>query len=426
MPVRTHFELTGRLTPRPEMTEFLKTVERETDAELTLTGTTSRGREIWSVAVGNPAGSTIMYVAGQHGTEWCSREAALIFLRDLAYRIGDGYEDYLATHQVIVVPEANPDGSEPPVTRFPAHGFDVNNGWYLLRNPENRAISPLITQHRPVIIQDLHEWDADYPEHIAHSVRNTPALAPELAPHLDQILDRATQAIEDAGYTARPYSTASRPGPGATPGSILQSTGHFHHAITLLTESLMRRRTSDRVASNLIWMEAVRGYHSDNSAALDAAQQASIAAAEAGTSKVYIGSKGLAAEGDPLFPEITDPADSYTIPDEVPIPQGLLDMHGIVAEGRQISSHQAARALVVLLFDPRSVFYSGAINWTPRPSRPAVPIVPEQSSSLGTIWVKVGSRRYAVKEVWVKVGSRRYRAKGISAKVGSRRYELKR
>ena len=66
-------------------------------------------------------------------------------------------ETLLDKINVIVVPRANPDGSEAG-TRVTANGIDMNRDHLLLHTPEARAIARLVRDYRPILVIDSHEY----------------------------------------------------------------------------------------------------------------------------------------------------------------------------------------------------------------------------------------------------------------------------
>jgi hypothetical protein len=98
---------------------------------------------------------TVVLIGQQHGDEPAGAEALLIVARELAP--GGLLESLLDKINVIVVPRANPDGSEAG-TRTTANGIDMNRDHLLLQTPEARAIARLVRDYRPIVVVDSHEY----------------------------------------------------------------------------------------------------------------------------------------------------------------------------------------------------------------------------------------------------------------------------
>lgn len=129
-------------------------------------GTSQRGSPILGVlmtraknptpaALESAGRPTVVLVGQQHGDEPATAEALLILARELAP--GGLLESLLEKINVIVVPRANPDGSEAG-TRVTASGVDMNRDHLLLHTPEARAIARLVRDYRPMLVVDSHEY----------------------------------------------------------------------------------------------------------------------------------------------------------------------------------------------------------------------------------------------------------------------------
>jgi len=91
----------------------------------------------------------------QHGDEASGREAALLLAADLA---GPG-KKVLERLDIILVPTANPDGSELRQRRN-ANGRDLNRNHVLLSEPETLALHRLFQRWLPEVVLDVHEFGA--------------------------------------------------------------------------------------------------------------------------------------------------------------------------------------------------------------------------------------------------------------------------
>lgn len=158
-------------TTNAELAQWLKDLAgmrpaNEARPHLINLGTSQRGAPILGLlltraksptpAVLESAGRpTVVLVGQQHGDEPASAEALLVLARELAP--GGLLETLLDKINVIVVPRANPDGSEAG-TRVTANGIDMNRDHLLLHTPEARAIARLVRDYRPILVIDSHEY----------------------------------------------------------------------------------------------------------------------------------------------------------------------------------------------------------------------------------------------------------------------------
>ena len=99
----------------------------------------------------------VVVVAGQHGDEPAGTEALIVVAQELA---SGRLASVLERVDVILVPRANPDGAN-AFTRAAADGTDINRDHLLLRTPEARALTRLVTERAPVVVLDLHEYPVD-------------------------------------------------------------------------------------------------------------------------------------------------------------------------------------------------------------------------------------------------------------------------
>ena len=82
---QTQLEIDGKNTTHAQEEALLSRIDAETSATVTIAGHSVGGLPIRCVSIGNPDGSALMVVSGQHGTETRSREGVFQFLRDVAY-----------------------------------------------------------------------------------------------------------------------------------------------------------------------------------------------------------------------------------------------------------------------------------------------------------------------------------------------------
>jgi hypothetical protein len=123
-------------------------------------GRSVKGRSLWLVTLHDPsseAGKRLFYLCRQHGHEPASTEGALAFINTLVKADeGTPLAGYLKQATVMVVPMANPDGSE-SFLRHNAHDVDLNRDWLRRTQPETRALYSAIQRLHPDLMTDQHE-----------------------------------------------------------------------------------------------------------------------------------------------------------------------------------------------------------------------------------------------------------------------------
>ena len=106
----------------------------------------------------------LMLVAGQHGNESSGPEALQLIARSL---LGGELKDIPAKLDIILVPNANPDGRDLDLQRENADGVNTNTDFILLTQPEGQALSRALTRYRPHAVMDIHESKAYKDESLA-------------------------------------------------------------------------------------------------------------------------------------------------------------------------------------------------------------------------------------------------------------------
>lgn len=117
----------------------------------------TRAASIQAAAVNATGLPTVVLVGQQHGDEPASAEALLVIARELAP--GGLLEPLLQQINIVVVPRANPDGSDSG-THGTANGTDLAHDHLQLSTPEARALAVLVRDYRPIAVIDLHEFPA--------------------------------------------------------------------------------------------------------------------------------------------------------------------------------------------------------------------------------------------------------------------------
>lgn len=129
-------------------------------------GRSVKGRNLWMVTlsappelgfIGTGGAKRLFYLCRQHGHEPASTEGALAFINALVKAdAATPLAGYLKQATVIVVPMANPDGSE-AFLRHNAHDVDINRDWLRRTQPETRALYTAIQRLHPDLMTDQHE-----------------------------------------------------------------------------------------------------------------------------------------------------------------------------------------------------------------------------------------------------------------------------
>ena len=101
---------------------------------------------------------TLLLTASQHGNEQSAKEAALRFVRDLAF--GD-LKPLLKAINVLVVPQSNPYGNAFDV-RENEIGLDLNRDHVKLESESVRALHRVFREWTPEVTIDVHEKGDDY------------------------------------------------------------------------------------------------------------------------------------------------------------------------------------------------------------------------------------------------------------------------
>lgn len=214
-------------------------------------GRSQQGRPIealhFSRGPGRPA---VLLVGQQHGDEPAGAEALLVVARQLA---GGALAPVLERVDVVVLPRANPDGAAAG-QRYTADGTDLNRDHLLLATPEARALSGLLQAFEPVLVADLHEFEAfaDWQDKFGAVPRadlllqagTPPDGAPELARiaeegflrPLREALD-ARRLRHDTFHTNPPVPGDLRLAMGGPQPDTLRNVQTLRHGVGLLLES---------------------------------------------------------------------------------------------------------------------------------------------------------------------------------------------
>ncbi|HBV05497.1 MAG TPA: carboxypeptidase, partial [Gemmatimonadetes bacterium] len=258
-PHLTGFEQRSGLgfTTHQEELAFLAAVDAESDrVRITEVGTSVQGRPIHLVRLAHPkpapddqiaVGPVLFVVGTQHGNEPAGREAALQFMRDLAFVEESLLPDALSTVTVLVIPTANPDGRFAN-TRRNADNVDINRDHLALVTPEARAIARVIRDFRPDLVVDAHERpSATTPDLQLLWPRNLNVYRPVRELSRALVEDHLFEQLPRSGRTVELYGPGPGP-PGDENEGILRNAVGLRHALGLLIESSGQQGAKRRAA----------------------------------------------------------------------------------------------------------------------------------------------------------------------------------
>ncbi|MCE1248439.1 MAG: hypothetical protein LWY06_17505 [Firmicutes bacterium] len=173
---RTPLEESGHFTTYNEMITYLKKIEkRSTIIKITETGkSANHNTPLYAVRIDTGSKPDdeklrIMITARVHGSEPAGMEAAIRFIRDMAFRPEYKYISDEATFMII--PCANPDGTATAIGNYRENGgfwdktgrynsqiLDINRDFNAAETPETRNCISVFNQFKPHLVIDLHEF----------------------------------------------------------------------------------------------------------------------------------------------------------------------------------------------------------------------------------------------------------------------------
>lgn len=338
-PPLTGNETHGGWTSITHEGNFLDQLADETSAVVSQVGETVQGLPIRRLDLGTGTDNTILYVGHQHASEPSGREAVLAMVRDLAYSTDPETLAYLDTHRVVIVPTVNADGGMSD--RLNANGININRDHYRLSQPESRAVAQVIKETQPGVIFDLHENGVQSLPDWAGTPEPTPGTYSPLVVLGEDAYDHVVASVISQGRTAGRYPKSS------TPVSSLSASAGSHHAVGIVSEPTNRVARTERVAGSRMAVDAIREWHREHAAELQAARVASLHYARTTTDSVPLMTTEMTT-GTPIMLDIVGYQLQGALPDHV------VDLHGIEVDGDFVSVNQAARLAVVMLCDPES------------------------------------------------------------------------
>ncbi len=353
--LRTGFELRkgSSWTSLGEEGAFLRDLDAASGrVRVTEIGRSVQRRPLRLVTVGAPrtpeqiaAGSTMLFVCAQHGTEPAGREACLQAARDAVGAIGSA--------TLLIIPNANPDGLAVG-ERGNADRVDVNRDHMDLDTPEARAIARVVRDFKPDLIGDFHEYKE---EGATEVLLGDPAkLHLNADPRIRRLsgeLDRyAVRALRAARFETGVYPSLTRD----ADESVLRQQAALRHSPSLLVEtprrgtlSPLRRASAHRAAMRALlamFREQSRRLATDTSAA----QRAALAEGASGDRRYYYRSPTRSTDRPPCGYRLTE--------DELRDAQDELRLQGIATrrDGSSwlVPAGQPGQPRIGLLLDARA------------------------------------------------------------------------
>jgi hypothetical protein len=214
---------TKKLTAYPDLMAQMKKLDAgSAKVSLETIGRSVQGRDIPALffSSGAFAGQRskkplALIFCQQHGDEASGKEAALLLAAEL---LGKG-KKILEGLDLILVPTANPDGSELRQRRN-ANNRDLNRNHVLLSEPETLALHRLFQRWFPEIVLDVHEFGAVSPWWVGQGlIKNVDEMLGSLSnlntdPAIrafsqEVIYPAVRERVEKDGYILFPYMVGS-------------------------------------------------------------------------------------------------------------------------------------------------------------------------------------------------------------------------
>ena len=215
----TPLEATGhaRISRSTEMAAYLELLARtQVRAKVETWGRSAAGAPLLALTCGDalPARLKVVLVGSHHGgSEPAGGEALLMIARSL---LAGELAPLLERLQVIVLPNANPDGRDRDRSRNAA-GVNLNRDYALLSQPETQAINAALARHRPQVVLDAHEsaalkrktlWREGYLTEFEAQLdfANNPVITPEVQRYCaDEVVAPLCARIAHDGLPAQRY-----------------------------------------------------------------------------------------------------------------------------------------------------------------------------------------------------------------------------
>lgn len=392
--IKTPFETSNGTTwtTQPEAVRFWRQLDAASErVRVTTVGRSLQNRPIQLAAVGAPApptvdaaskGSVVLFTCSVHGDENSGREACMQLARDLAFTTDAALTRFLQRTTVLLV-TPNPDGWVAD-TRGNAEGVDVNRDYMSLATPEGRAITKVIRDWQPDVLNDLHEYGPSefYKTDLLHlwpRNRNVDPVLHDLSEEMSRQYSAAQ--VTSLGYSAGIYGQWVKDGEpflqvaGDGQARILRNYAGLVNVVGMLSETangplnaaeeadasvLNRRRVEVNYASAVGSVQMALENR-------DALARQTAAAAERQTELGRTGGGVVYFAGqDDMIPTSRNqvepkPMCGYQLSSETfQSVRPTLNLHGITSRnadgGRYVTLAQPTRGLIPLLFDSRSQY----------------------------------------------------------------------
>lgn len=394
---QTNYETSGTWTELAQEADFLAQIEADTDLVVETAGYSVQEKPIRRVMLGAGAENTVLIVCLQHGNEQASREAALAQIRDLAYSTDPKTLSYLEHHRIVWIPTAGPDAF--PNRRFNMNGANPNRDFFILAQPEPRAIVSTINEVQPHLVVDAHEY-FNTGEDWWGAQGQIPGAHPAITSLEEEIFTHGKNVLAGYGFSSKHYPLPSLPRAG------LSGYASCRHAVGLLSETNASHGTiDDRVAVQRIILDMVINWHEEHAPELKAAHDDSVAWAlnSTGVDSLKIRHQYL---GQDTVEEVR--LSGYQLAE--PLDPTLVEMHGlVVGEDLFAPMQQTARLVLPQIADPdamdKQVEATRVERVAPEPE-PSLPREPLPNRPLIGIRVHTGGRTREVVSMRLHVGNR--------------------
>ena len=347
-PPPTGAELNGAISTLEHEDAFWQKVSAQTALTVADVGPSSEpGEPLRRVELGTGP-NVVLMTCQRHGYEASPRDAAMAWIRDLAYSTDPAVVEYLSDHRIVLIPTMNPYciprtdgvGDQKGLT---GEGYDLNRepNWTLSAD-ESAALAAVWADVEPSLFWDLHGWagsSAQYDLEFFYKA-TPPGTSADVSAASRLFPPFGAAAAQAAGYTSRAYQTTRH----FAMSTVVSMVNHVPSMTSEVNTYYPIARQVDVMRAVL---DAFPAWHADNAASLAAAKQASLAAASAATTgAVYYATN---ADTYALTPaELT----GYTLTE--PIPAAHAAFWGIQQDPGFVSIMQPARRAIPQLVDPAS------------------------------------------------------------------------
>lgn len=277
-------------------------------------GTSVEDRPIRVAEVADPNASTprderavTLLLTQQHGNEPAGTPATLRLLENVTS--GSSIQDQLDNQILLVLPQANPDGSEAG-TRGNTDGVDINRDHIGLETPEARAVHEVLNRWDVHVALDNHEYGGTGPGNpvpvrtydydlLTLFPRHGNVQGPTLEAAQDLMYEGIFPAAEEEGYSISEYGVVTADGEeveqiagGPDPG-ILRNHYGLHNVAGLLIESRIDQHPNPfhsaerRIQAHTVTLESTVAYVHDHAQAFQDAKEASAHVAERAPDTYY-------------------------------------------------------------------------------------------------------------------------------------------